>query len=167
MRSFYEKSRTLNSVCGLLVDTTRRPDYPSGMTQDKVKVLLGLSLFFIAWGSYYISKSIYTSMAWNSTQGRIVDFVPHTFSCGKGVSKCFTLLIGYHVNQQYYTIESDKSFTRNAPKHLAGDEVTVYYPDDQPFAGIAGGEYGPGSGGQLLLLFGIVLFIVWIFARKQ
>lgn len=137
------------------------------MPKDKVKLLLLISLLFICWGGYNVSKAIYTSLAWEKTNGIVVDILQHTFSCGKGVSRCYTLLAGFHVNKDYYTVESDSKYSHNEPKHLNGIKVDVYYPQGQPESAIMGGDYGPGDGGTNLLFVGLIMLVIWFFMRNS
>ncbi len=136
------------------------------MGDDKIKIFLFAGLLFMAWGGYKASTAIYTSISWNETRGTIVDFERNTWSCGKGVSECYSIVVGYHVNQDYFTVTGDKNY-RDQPRKLHGKEVIVYYSPDDPHQAILGGEFSPLNISILKFLIGCVLIIIYWFIKKR
>ena len=133
--------------------------------QDKVKLVLLLGILFGGIGIYNLGKAGYTSMIWNKTEGRIVDTALHNFKCGKR-SQCYGLMAGYHVNGDYFMVESDLTFN-DKPTHLMGSEVTIYYSPDDPQTATFGGSYGPIKTGTPPLVAGILLLFAYWFMRKR
>lgn len=109
----------------------------------------------------------YTAITWNKAEGIIVDFERNTWSCGKGVGECYSLIAGYHADKDYYTVTSDKKFNYNKPKYLLDKKVIIYYSPVNPAEATFGGEYGPMNGGIILFLVGIVIFLVLWFMHKR
>jgi hypothetical protein len=138
------------------------------MSPTNVKVVFIGAIAFVLWGGYSIAKASYTAIAWNKTEGTIVDLERNVWTCGKGVSECYNLIAGYHARNNYYTVLSDKKFSRNKPSHLLDTKVVIYYDPLNPAEAVLGGEYGPMSGGIILFIVGlIVLLIFWYFWKKE
>lgn len=135
--------------------------------ENKFKMFFIGALLFTLWGVYKIGLATYTSIAWINTQGVIVDFDRNTWSCGKGVSECYSLIVGYHANNDYFTITGDKKF-RNQPRELHGETVSVYYSPDNPQQAVLGGEYGPLRYGIISFLVGLVMLLIsWFFSKRE
>lgn len=134
--------------------------------QDKVKMLLILAIVFSVWGTYKTGKAAYVAMAWEKTEGTVVDTPRHTWRCGKGVSECYTINVGYYANNNFITIDSDKTFS-DEPRHLLDKKVTVYYSSTDPYNAALGGEYGSMNGGIIFIFVGIFMFFAWLFMRKE
>ncbi len=49
-----------------------------------------------------MAKATYYSINWDKTEGVVVDFERHTMACGKGVGECYSLLVAYHVGNNYF-----------------------------------------------------------------
>ena len=134
--------------------------------QDKVKMLLILAVVFSIMGIYKVGKSAYVAMAWEKTEGTVVDTPRHTWRCGKGISECYTINVGYYANKHFLTIDSEKTFS-DAPRHLLDEKVTVYYSANEPHKAMLGGSYGSKSGGIIALIVGTLMFIIWIFVKPK
>ena len=137
------------------------------MNPTNIKIIFFAAIIAVLWGGYEIVKSSYTAMTWEKTEGTIVDFERNTWSCGKGVSRCFTPIVGYHVRDNYYTTLAIKKFNNNEPKHLTGNKVVIYYSPLNPAEAVLGGEYGPMNRGILLFIIGSVVLLVFWFLRKR
>ncbi len=134
--------------------------------QDKVKMLLILAIFFSTWGTYKVGKAAYIAIAWEKTEGVVVDLPRHTWRCGKGSSECYTINVGFKVNEEFFTVDSDKIYP-DPPEQFRNKKVTVYYSADDPWQAALGGTYGSTDGGIIFLLAGSVMFIIWIFAKPK
>lgn len=137
------------------------------MNPTNMKVLFFGAIIMVLWGGYKISKASYTALAWDKVDGTIVDMERSTWSCGKGVSRCFTPIAGYHVRDNYYTLLADKKFNNTEPKHLVGSKVAVYYSPLNPADAVLGGEYGPMNGGIIIFLLGAVILAVFWFVHRR
>ena len=137
------------------------------MDKNKITILLFLAILFVAWGGYKIARATYIAISWEKTQGTIVDFERNTWSCGKGVGTCYTLVAGYHAGNNYYTVMSEKKFNYNKPSHLLEKKIDIYYYPLNPAEATFGGEYGSMSGGIILFVVGMVLLVVFWFIRKK
>ncbi|MBM2830352.1 MAG: hypothetical protein HW411_1142 [Gammaproteobacteria bacterium] len=135
------------------------------MSPTNIKVIFLAAIVFVLWGGYKIAKVSYTAIVWQKTEGTIVDLERNTWSCGKGVSKCFSPIAGYHANNDYFTVVSEKKFNRDEPKHLIGNKVVIYYSSANPAEAVLGGEYGPMSGGIIMFLLGTAILIGFWFAK--
>jgi len=136
--------------------------------KENIKVIFVGAIIAVLLGSYYISKSIYTSIAWTKTEGIVIDFERHSMTCGKSVGECYTLIVGYHVDNKYYTATSKKKFSRNKPTHLLDEKLGLYYSPENPSKAILSGAYGPKNYGVILFLIGtVVLFIFWIVRKRE
>lgn len=134
--------------------------------QDKIKMLLFVAIVLTAMGIYKTGKATYVALAWEKTEGTVVDTPRHTWRCGKGVSECYTINVGFYANNNFITVDSEKTFT-NAPGHLLDEKVTVYYSAEDPFNAELGGEYGSKTAGIIFLIVGILLFFAWKFMKKS
>lgn len=139
------------------------------MTQANIKTIFWGAVFATLWGGYNIGKSVYTSFAWDKTEGIVVDYERNTWSCGKSVSECYSLVVGYHTaDKNYFTTTSKKKYNYDPPKHLLDKKVDVYYSPAVPSEAILGGSYGPMNYGIIIFLIGaIVLFIFWVRSKKK
>jgi hypothetical protein len=89
-------------------------------------------------------------------------------SCGKGVGECYSLVVGYHAEDNYFTTNSIKKFSRNKPNHLCEQKVVVYYSPVDNGEAILGGEYVPYRNGLIIFFTGaVVLFLFWIFRKRH
>ena len=129
-------------------------------------MVLFLAIFLTALGSYKVGKAAYITIAWEKTEGTVVDTPRHTWRCGRGVSECYTINVGYYANKNFLTIDSEKTFS-DAPRHLLDDKVTVYYSSSDPYNAALGGQYGSMSGGIIFFIFGILMLFAWLFMRKN
>lgn len=137
------------------------------MDKSKLFTLLLVAFFFVAWGGYKVAKASYIAVTWEKTQGTIVDFEKNTWTCGKGVGTCYTLIAGYHAGKNFYTTPSDKKFNYNKPTHLMHNKVDIYYDPHNPADATFAGEYGSINGGIILVLVGIALLIIFWFLNKK
>ena len=137
------------------------------MNPTNIKVIFIGAIIFVLWGGYKIAMASYTAMTWEKTEGTIVDFERNTWTCGKGVSECYNLIAGYHAGNDYYTVLSDKKYSRHKPSHLLDAKVVIYYSPLNPAEAVLGGEYGPMNGGIILFLIGLGVLLVFWFVRKK
>ncbi len=138
------------------------------MSPANIKVVFIGAICFVIWGGYNIAKVVYTSANWEKTEGIIVDIERHSMSCGKGVGECYSLIVGYHANKNYFTVNSKKKFNRDKPTHLLEESVEVYYSPSDPSDSIISGKYGPQNYGIILFLIGsVVLFVFWVKRKKD
>jgi hypothetical protein len=135
---------------------------------QNIKVLFIGAICAVLWGGYTLSNAVYYSVNWTETQGTVVDFERHVMTCGKGVSECYSLLVGYHAGDEYYVTDSVKKFSRNQSRHLLDQKVVVYYSPDNNAEAILVGEYGPYRYGLIIFLIGaVVLFLFWMFRKRK
>lgn len=134
--------------------------------QDKVKMLLILALVFSIWGSCKIGKATYIAIAWEKTEGTVVDIPRHIWRCGKNQSECYTINVGYYANKEFLTVDSDKIY-QEPPNHLLDEKVTVYYSSAKPWKAALGGSYGSLDQGIIMFLISGVMFIIWIFSKPK
>ena len=137
------------------------------MNPTNVKVVFIAAIAAVLWGGYEIVKTTYTAFAWEKTEGTIVDFEHNVWSCGKGISRCFTPIAGYHVRDNYYTVLARKNYNHNEPKHLSGNKVVVYYSPLDPADAHLGGEYGPMNHGIIIFIIGIIVLLIFWFMREK
>ncbi|MGB1800752.1 MAG: hypothetical protein ACPHLK_07995 [Gammaproteobacteria bacterium] len=133
---------------------------------DKVKMLLILAIVFSAMGIYNVGKAAYVAMTWNKTEGTVVDTPQHTWRCGKGISECYTINVGFYANNNFITIDSEKTFS-DAPRHLLDKKVSVYFPTADPHKAVLAGTYGSQSGGFIALFAGALMFAIWLVMRQK
>lgn len=126
-----------------------------------LKAIFLLAVGAVLWGGYNVGKASWTALTWEKAEGTIVDFEHNTWSCGKGVSQCYSLIAGYHVGKDYYTAVSDRRYNNNMPRHPGGKQVVIYYSARNPSEAIFGGEYGPNGGIFALLIGGAILGWFW------
>lgn len=136
------------------------------MTQDKVKMALLLAIGFSLFGLYKVGKTAYTAIVWEKTEGFVIDFERHTMTCGRGSSRCFSIIVGFRSGDRHYRANGEKKFSE-PPRELEGVPITVYYPASDPHSAILGGRHGPGNTGFIALLVGFVMFIVYWFSRDR
>ena len=134
---------------------------------------LNLRIIFLAavaaaviWGGYNVCKVSYVALAWNKTEGVVVDFDCSVWSCGKGIPECYSLIAGYHVGNEYFTAISDRRFNNNRPAHLSGEKVVIYYSPSNPAEAVFGGDYGPMKGGATIFLIGAAV-LAWFWWSKR
>lgn len=138
------------------------------ISSGNIKVIFIGAICFVLWGGYNIAKASYTAISWTKAEGTVVDFERHTWSCGKNIGECYSLIVGYYAGKDYYTINSDKKFNNDMPKHLTGSKIPVYYSPSIPSDALLGGSYGPMNKGIILFLVGcVVLFIFWVIKQRD
>lgn len=135
------------------------------MPKDKVKIVLLIALVFTGMGIYKTGKAGYTAMSWTKTIGVISDFQRHNFACGRR-SECFSLLVAYRVGDSIYNINSDEKFN-DAPTHLGGKDVVVYYAPGNPSQATVAGEYGSMNDGLIGLGVGFLFFVIYWFVKPR
>lgn len=136
------------------------------MTNDKVKMVFMLSIVFFLWGSYEVGKSAYATLFWEKTDGFITDFERHSLSCGRGSSECYSLIVGFRVNDRHYYTNSREKF-KDRPQRLEGQKVKVYYSASNPEKAVLGGAYSPADTGIIILIMSFVFFMVYFFSRQR
>lgn len=137
------------------------------MSPANIKAIFIAALIALVWGGYGIARATYTAISWEKTEGTFVDLEQSTWSCGKGVQRCFMPIAGYHANNDYFTVVSDKKFNRDEPKFLIGNKVDVYYNPNHPAEAVLGGDYGPMNKGIFMFIFGSVVLLIFWFMRKK
>ncbi len=135
---------------------------------QNIKIIFIGAICAVLWGGYNLARASFYSINWNEAEGTIVDFERHVMTCGKGVGECYSLIVGYHAGDNYFVTDSVKKFSHNQPRHLLDQKVVVYYSPDNNAEAILGGEYGPYRYGLIIFFIGIVvLFLFWIFRKRQ
>lgn len=137
------------------------------MDKNKIGIILLLGTVFVSWGGYKIANASYTALTWEKTEGTIVDFEHHVWSCGKGVGECYSLVAGYHAGKDYFTTVSDKKFNYKKPVNLLDDKVIIYYSPTNHSIATFGGEYGPMNGGIIMFMIGTGILAVFWFIREK
>ena len=137
------------------------------MNQTNLAVMFIAAICATLWGGYKISKASYTALAWEKTEGTVIDFERKTWTCGKGVSECYDIIVGYHAGENNYTIHSDTSVSRNKPTQLLNTSITVYYKPTNPSEAVLTGKYGTLGHGITVFILGIVFLIISWFVRKS
>ena len=135
------------------------------MNKTNIKILFVAAILAIIYGSYTIAKTVYVKTAWDEVEGVVVGFERNTWSCGKGIGECYSLVIGYKVNNKTFSINSDKKWNYDPPEHLLKDKVSIYYSPSNPNEAIVGSGFG--TNGFFLILFGSIVLIFFWFARKR
>jgi hypothetical protein len=137
------------------------------MSPANIKVVFFGAICFVLWGGYNVAKSSYIEITWTKVEGTVVDFERNTWSCGKHISTCYELIVGYQAGKKTYTVNSKKKFNHDKPTHLLNEKVVVYYSPANNTEAILGGSYGPSRYGMILFLAGcVVLIIFWVMRKK-
>ncbi len=138
------------------------------MPKENIKVVFFGAIIAVILGGYYISKSIYTSVAWTKSEGIVIDFERHSMTCGKGVGECYSLIVGYPVDKNHYTVTSKSKFSHDKPDHLLDKKLKLHYSPNNPADAVLSGAYGPKNYGIILFLVGaVVLFIFWVVRKRE
>ena len=136
------------------------------MTKDHAQMLLVLGIGLLLFGIYKSSHTVYSSMMWQKTEGVVVDTVLYNFKCGKQ-SQCYTLKVGFKVNNEIYSVQSDKKYGRDRPTHMNGKKLEVLYSAADPNQARLTGEFGPGNHGPMFFLMGIIFLIIAFYGNKS
>ena len=137
------------------------------MSPANVKTVFYAAIFAVLWGGYNIAKSVYTYTAWEEVQGTVVDFERNTWSCGKSVGECYSLMVGYHAGKDYFTTFSKKKYNYDPPTHLMDEKISVYYSPGNPSEAILGDGYGPMNYGIIIFLIGTLVLFIFCFINNN
>lgn len=138
------------------------------MAKSNLTVIFIGAIFALVYGGYKVANAAYIATTWEKAEGTIVDLERHTWTCGKGVSECYSLIAGYYAGKDYFTVSSKKKFSRNKPMHMMDKKMTIYYLPNNPSEAVFSGSYGPMGYGLGLLILGVVfLLLFWIISKKS
>ena len=137
------------------------------ISPTNIKIIFVMAIVAVCWGAYNMARAAYTAISWEKTEGTVVDFERNVWSCGKGVSECYELVVGYHVRGNYYTVLSTRRYNGSKPSHMSGRRLELYYSPANPREAILAGSYGPMEGGLIIFLFGAAVLAVFWFRREK
>jgi hypothetical protein len=58
------------------------------------KIIFIAAIFAVIWGGYNIAKASYVAIAWDKTEGVVIDIEQSTWSCAEDVMRCYELIVG-------------------------------------------------------------------------
>ena len=121
----------------------------------------------VLWGGYKVANAAYIATTWEKAEGTIVDLERHTWTCGKGVGECYSLVAGYHAGKDYFTVSSVKKYNRNKPMHMMDKNMTIYYSPANPSVAVFSGSHGPLGYGIGLFIGGLVVLLIFRVFRNR